>query len=456
MSTTMENLTIFRAYDVRGIYGSDITLETMTNIARAFGTFMKQKSMDRITVGGDIRASTGTLLHAFISGLTSTGVSCDVVTTSPLGITLFNSFSKNYAASAFITASHLPPEWNGVKFYWGVGIGFSPEENEEVKKIFIEKQFTTADVFELGKVRFVDPYYDFVEYLRSKFAFSEEFKIAIDCGNGATSVILPQLYKDLGFEVISIFDTPDPKFPNRPSEPNEESLKKLSEFVSQNQVTFAAGFDGDGDRCVFADEKGKVISADAFGIITARYLTKELDNNRVIINMECSLAMEKYLEDMNAEVKRIRVGHSFLSMEAKKMDAVMGVEASGHAIVPSVFLFDDALILPLVFAKAIENSEKQVSELVAEIKLPIKKRYDLPCSDETKFHKMKDVDALLRTEEGKIADVDGTSLTTPYGRILARVSNTSPKLRVTIESLSQEGYDKLEDKFLQKIKDLIK
>ncbi len=445
---------IFRAYDIRGIVDEDLTDESMEKIAKAFGTFIKSKGARAISVGGDIRGTTPRMMTAFMKGIASVGLDVQKIERSPLGVTLFNSFQNELDASAFITASHLPPEWNGIKFYWGKGIGFSPEENEEIKRLFFSEEFSTG---EEGTITEVDPYPKFVEYLRTKFdpEIGKKYTIAVDCGNGATSLVIPQLYEDLGFNVKSIFDTPDPTFPNRTSEPNEKSLAQLGEFVKENDVLFGAGFDGDGDRCVFTDENGRVISSDAFGIIASRYFMETGDNNRIVINMECSLAMEKQLKEMGAEVKRIRVGHSFLSLEAEKLDAVWCVEASGHAVAPMFFLFDDALILPLVLTLALDRFQKPFSELVDEIKMPLKKRFDIKCPDNIKFRVVEELANTLKTFEGEFSDLDGVALSTDKGRVLIRVSNTSPKVRVTVESMSESDFKEIENRFVPLVNEKI-
>ncbi|MCH8907811.1 MAG: hypothetical protein IH840_12040, partial [Candidatus Heimdallarchaeota archaeon] len=161
---------IFRAYDIRGIFGQDLNVETMLKIGQAFGTYLGRKGITKITIGGDIRASTQTLLHVLIAGVSSTGISGEIVKQSPLGLTLFHSFQKQYGASAFITASHLPPEWNGVKFYWGEGIGFSPEENAEIQSIFMGDEFAQVTAFKTGSFDFTDPFDNFVDYVNSKFS----------------------------------------------------------------------------------------------------------------------------------------------------------------------------------------------------------------------------------------------------------------------------------------------
>ncbi len=444
---------IFRAYDIRGIVGEDLTPDVMNRIGKAFATFVKGKGHNAVGVGGDIRGTTTELQKSLISGITSQGVDVHLVETSPLGLALFEAFEQKLGASAFVTASHLPPEWNGVKFYWGEGIGFSPDENEEIHSLFTRDEFTDSE--KLGKVTKVNTYEKYVKYLKSKFSFEKSFAIGVDCGNGATSVVMPELFENLGFGVFSIFDTPDPTFPNRTSEPNETSLKKFSEFLQNKQVDFGAGFDGDGDRCVFTDENGRVIPSDNAGLIIAEYLVKSTGNNKVIINEECSKIVEDQLKKIGADVTRIRVGHSFLSLEAKKLGAVWGIEASGHAVAPDIFLFDDALILPLLMAKALEFHGKPLSVLNDQIPSSVRKRFDLKCNDDRKFEVVKELTEQFKHEYENVSTLDGVSVSLPKGRVLVRVSNTSPKVRVTVEALNKEDFDKLVDEFLPKVEKLI-
>jgi phosphomannomutase / phosphoglucomutase len=440
---------IFRAYDIRGVFNEDLTEETMYKIGKAFATFIKRNGGKHISLGGDIRSSTPQLMTIFANGVQDVGLSIDKIEKSPLGITLFQSFKRGYKASAFITASHLPPEWNGIKFYWGEGIGFSPEENEKIKQIFDEEDFDIVEEF--TTISIVDPYQEYLDYLKTKFEFAvnSKYKIAIDCGNGATSLVVPMLFKDLGFEVVSIFDTPDSTFPNRPSEPTVESLQHLAKLVKEENAHFGAGFDGDGDRCVFSDEKGNIISSDAFGIIVARYFLETQDKKDIIINMECSKMMEDSLKEYGGKVHRIRVGHSFLSLDAKNYNAIWGVEASGHAVAPEVFLFDDALILPLLLTKAIDYFNKSISELVTEVKLPITKRFDIKCPDDVKFQLVDKITKELKENYDNVNDLDGVAVTKPEGRVLIRVSNTSPKIRLSIEAMDEKSFDQLKEEFFK-------
>ncbi len=444
---------IFRAYDIRGIYPTDLNSGIMQKIGSAFATFLKRKGIKAVAVGGDIRGTTVELKNALIFGIQKVGLKVHRVQTSPLGLALFEAFDHKLGASAFVTASHLPPEWNGVKFYWGEGVGFSPEENDEVHTLFSDEKFDFSE--NLGEIEDVDTYEKYLLYLKSKFHFSKRFNIAVDCGNGATAVVMPNLFQDLDLKVNSIFDVPDPTFPNRPSEPNEKTLHSLSEFVSKGEYDFGAGFDGDGDRCVFTDQNGKVIPSENAGLIIGKYLLNKSTGNSVIINEECSKMIEDEFLKLGAQTKRIRVGHSFLSLEAKDTKAIWGIEASGHAIAPEIFLFDDALILPLLMAKALEFFGKDLATLNESIPFVYKKRYDLKCPDDVKFRVVDEVKSTFERMDGEISVLDGVALNFPKGRVLVRVSNTSPKVRVTIESSEESEYLHLESTYLPIVEQII-
>ena len=446
---------IFRAYDIRGIVDSHLTGTTMNLIGKAFGTYLLSLKKAKIAVGGDIRTSTPKLTNAFINGVTSTGIVVEKIENGPLGITLFHSFHQKLGASAYVTASHLPPEWNGVKFYWGTGIGFSPAENMAVKEIFFSKKFKQAQ--RQGTIALATPFEAYITYVTSKFGsnIGDGYSIVLDCGNGATTMVIPELYEKFGFTVDTLYGVPDPNFPNRISEPTPDSLHELGKLIKTKTVAFGAGFDGDGDRCVFSDEKGVILSSDIFGLILAKYLIETTSNKKIIINVESSLATEKQLCDLGAKVKRIRVGHSFLSLEANSIKCVWAFEASGHAIFPEVFLFDDALILPLLLTQALSYFKKPLSLLAQQFNTSYIKRFDISCSDEIKFSVIKQIEDAVSKLEGEKSFLDGIALTQKSGRALIRVSNTSPKIRVTIEAIEQNGFNKLHDEFLNLVNSFI-
>ncbi len=447
---------IFRAYDIRGIFNKDLDTTIMNLIGRAYGTLIKKKGHDRITVGGDIRASTPVLIESFIAGVASTGVHVEYVLPSPLGVTLFHAWQQDHVASAFITASHLPPEWNGVKFYHGKGMGFSPDENKQVQNIFNNFKFETPDAFNIGNFVKVYPFDEYVDYLKKKFVFKKSHKIVVDCGNGAMSLVAPRVFKELGFDVVEVFCSPDPRFPNRPSEPEPKVLTELSKKVRESEAIMGVAFDGDGDRAVIVDEEGHVLTGDETGVIISKYLLEKEPGSSIVINVECSLVVEQELKKAGAKVKWIPVGHSYLSFEAEKENAIFGIEASGHMIAPKVFLFDDAIVIPLLMLQALDHFNEPLSKLRKQVPKIHKKRFDLEASDKTKFEVVKKISDYLEKEFGNVVTLDGAMVSTDDLRLLVRASNTSPLVRVTIETSSEEKFEEAMNKYLPKIKEFIK
>ncbi len=447
---------IFRAYDIRGIFNKDLDTTIMNLIGRAYGTLVANKGGNKITVGGDIRASTHILLESLLSGIASTGISVEYVEPSPLGVTLFHAWKQDHIASAFITASHLPPEWNGVKFYHGKGMGFSPDENNEVKSIFDSESFNNPDAFNVGTIEKTDPYDNYVAYLAKKFSELSNTSIAIDCGNGAMSLVANRVFQVIGLNTKVLFCEPDPKFPNRPSEPGPEVLGELSKLVTTSQYPLGVAFDGDGDRAVIVDDEGHVLSGDETGIIIAKYLLEKHPNSSIVINVETSLIVEQELKKAGANVKWIPVGHSYLSFEAEKENAIFGIEASGHMIAPKVFLFDDAIVIPLLMIEALDHFGTKLSILRKQIPSIYKERFDLPASDQTKFAIIEKLRDKFEKEFGQVVSLDGVMVSTEANRVLIRASNTSPLIRVTIEANSSEEFERAKTKYLPLVEQIIK
>ncbi|MHA1828862.1 MAG: hypothetical protein ACTSX6_09490, partial [Candidatus Heimdallarchaeaceae archaeon] len=335
---------IFRAYDIRGIYNRDLTAPVMYSIGLAVGTYVSNTLKGReILVGNDIRFSSIPLAYSFISGVLSTGINVTYVGTTAFGQTLFAGWTLKKDTIAFITASHLPPEWNGIKFYHNDGTGYSEEELMKIKDIVLNKNFELVSWQQIGKSETYAPQNSYKEFFINRASFDKKLRVALDCGGGSTALSAPEIFKAVGLEVVEIFCEPDPTFSGRPSDPKPKNLTKLIEALKSTACDFGVAFDGDGDRAVIADDKGNILSADETGIIIGKYGLKR-KKGIVIVNVECSKAVKEQLEPDGFQIKQIPVGHTFLTIEAKKVNAPLGIESSGHIIIPEFFLFDDALV----------------------------------------------------------------------------------------------------------------
>ncbi|MDI6886698.1 MAG: phosphomannomutase/phosphoglucomutase [archaeon] len=445
---------IFRAYDIRGIFNVDLYPETILKIGSALGTYAKELDEESVVVGNDIRTSSPLLAHALISGLLASGVHVTSVGTTSFGICAFSGWRLKKDITAYVTASHLPPEWNGVKLYTGEGIGFSAEENEEIRDRVLEGKESAVLWNEVGTYQEVDLREKYIEYIAGRFEFERDGfkgKIVLDCGNGSMGLVALEIMNRIKLKTDALFLNPDPSFPNRPSEPTEESLGVLKEEVQRKQADFGVAFDGDGDRVALVDDKGRMLSAEQCGVIIARDLLEERKGT-VLANVECSMLIERELEKLGGKIERIPVGHTFLTKEASKRNAVLGIESSGHYVIPSIFPFDDAMIIPLKMAEILVKTGKKLSELVDKLPMYPKERKNLQCDDKVKFEVMRVLAERLADEYGtdRVNTMDGIRIDLKEeGWVLIRASNTSPYIRVTVEGATEEIKEKLMKKFVE-------
>ncbi len=448
---------IFRAYDIRGIYNDDLYPETMLKIGLGLGTYAKERSETSVVVGNDIRTTSPLLANALISGLLSSGVDVTNVGTTSFGVSAFSGWLLKKDIIAYVTASHLPPEWNGVKFYSGAGIGFSAAENVKIRDIVLYEKEVMVSWPDAGNYHDVDLRDEYIEWLAERFKFEvDERRIVLDCGNGSMGLVALDVMKRVKLKTDALFPNPDPSFPNRPSEPTE--LGALKAAVLRNGADFGAAFDGDGDRVVIVDDLGRMLSADQCGTIIAKDLLVD-HRGPVLANVECSMLIERVLEPLGAKIERIPVGHTFLTLEAKRRNAVLGIESSGHFVIPSFFLFDDAMIIPLKLAEILVKTGRKVSELVDELPQFPKARENLECDDKLKFEVIRILADRLADEYGadRVNTMDGLRIDlNEDGWVLIRASNTSPLIRVTVEGATDAIMGKLMRKFVGIVEDAIK
>lgn len=433
---------IFRAYDIRGIYGEDLTQEIMLEIGKGLGTFMHGKGMKRCLVGADIRITSPTLYHALIAGISSCGIDTTSVGVASFGVALFAGWKKKYDVIAYITASHLTAEWNGLKLYYEEGQGFPEEDIEAIRDIVMSGEYHTPGWREAGTADVLQHTQEYVDYLGNVFSMKRPLKAVVDCGNGSNSLTASDVFPATGIEATYIFNEPDGTFPNRQSEPTPEALTVLVEEVTAKGADFGVAFDGDGDRGVIVDDRGRVLSADQVGIILGLDML-EKKKGLILANVESSMAVEKVLIPEGADVMRIKVGHTFLTLEAKEHGAMLGIERSGHMIIPEVFLFDDAMIIPLRLAQYLSEQDKKLSDIVDTIPDYPKRSTNFDCPDLVKFSVIKELQEKFSREYGRVNTLDGVRVDLDNGWGLIRASNTSPVVRVTVEADTHDDLDQL-------------
>ncbi|MBI2233376.1 MAG: phosphomannomutase/phosphoglucomutase [Candidatus Aenigmarchaeota archaeon] len=439
---------IFRSYDIRGIYGKDLDEEIMRRIGNAFGQTTKTET---VVVARDMRLSSKSLRDAFIAGLTSSGKDVVDVGLLPLGVGMFHAW-QHKMEFAYITASHLPKEWNGVKFFHANGIGYLEHENYEIRDVFNKGEVShmKGAAAEGNPQEIIS---DYISYVTSKIRLKGKIKAVLDCGNGMASLAAPELFRKAGAEAEVIYGDLDGSFPNRNPEPAEDELTELRKKAGEADLGIA--YDGDGDRMLLVDEKGRKITPEQTAYLLLTYaLNKE--NGPVVANVECTMVVDKIAAKLGKKLIRFPVGHPYLVDCARKNKACFGMEFTGHYVVPSIFPFDDSLAISLLATQALTESKKSLSEIADEIKMLPFKRINFECGDAEKFKVIDNLKTKLSQQYNNVNTMDGVRIDFPYGWILIRASNTGPTIRLTMEADSDERLRSMEKEFSHILKEEIK
>jgi len=447
--------TIFRAYDIRGVYGETITEAVARVLGRAFAEYMGPSSS--IVVGRDVRLSSPSLEQAFTEGLLEGG--CDVIKVGlqPTPFVYYGIIEYNAKGGVVVSASHNPPNWNGFKLCRERGLLIAEGMGlEEIKRLALQEKFERRSP---GRtVVRSDLAEKFTALILSKVKINDKIKVALDPGNGSCSSVASDIFRRAGIEVVSINDRPDGSFPNRAPEPTEENVKPLAELVRRENCDFGLAFDGDGDRAFFLDENGNPLSSDIVLAVFARSYLSQF-KGKVLIDVACSMALEKIVAEMGGTLVVSRVGHSYMLHKMIQESCLIGGEISGHMYFSEIHGLDDAIFAGLKMAELIAK-EGELSSLVKQIPhYPATPVITYPCPDNKKFLV---VSRLKREFEGEGYDVlaiDGVKIRTERGWALVRASNTLPQIKLRFEALTepdlQELRQKVEGKLYQVMKECI-
>jgi phosphoglucosamine mutase len=376
--------------------------------------------------------------HAFISGILAAGAEsydADVIPTPTLAFA-----TRNFKAGAMITASHNPPEYNGIKLFNPDGSSFEPAQQEQIEKSIFNNSVITAPWHEIRKNHaYCDPIEQHIQRIKQDFTTGLKIKVVLDCGCGAGSVVTPRLLTELGCEVISLNCYPTGFFP-RHGEPTEPNLSDLAIATKELAADLGIAHDGDADRMMAVDDKGRFIPGDKLMGILARSLKAK----RIITTVDASMT----IEEMGFSVKRSRVGDSHVSTALKK-DGDFGGEPSGCWIFPSVSLCPDGIYAAAYLASV--ASQQKLSELMDDMPSYHILRGNLECTGIV----MTDLKSRLAILEPKsISNTDGIRLTFEDGWMLVRPSGTEPKLRLSVETTNKAKTLQLYDKGVKIIKEL--
>ncbi|MCS4542421.1 MAG: phosphoglucosamine mutase, partial [Euryarchaeota archaeon] len=333
-------MSLFGTFGTRGIVGKTLTPELAYKIGAAFGTFLGGNKT--VVIGRDVRLSGEMLESAVVSGLVSTGCNIISIGIAPTPCVQFATKYLEADGGTVITASHNPPEYNGIKLLGKYGIGISKEEAEPIEKILFEGKFNYVPWNKVGKItnlNFLDTYNNTILDLVDRGPVKNtKLKVIVDPGNGTTCLTTPFLLQKLGCQIITLNSQLDGTFPGRDSEPTPENLKDLSKAVIATGSDLGIAHDGDGDRCVVVDENGNILSGDRTLAILAFYLLKAKPGEPVITTVATSQVIDDIAKMFGSKIVKTKVGDVYVSKALKEMNAYVGGEENGGVIYPE-FVF---------------------------------------------------------------------------------------------------------------------
>ena len=446
---------IFRAYDLRGEAGTQITPEGFKIIAREFGEILKEKyekESPAVAVGRDSRTHSPDLHQAVIEGLMEAGCSVKDVGEVPSPVLYFAHCHFELDGSIQITASHNRKEDNGMKLQTRGAHSFCGDAIQE-----LYKRITTSDPgpgpnTAQGLDEEVDAITPYIEKVTSMFSEIEtrnsSLKVVIDTGNGVAGPVYTRVLKELGCEVTELYTEPDGTFPNHPADPSKwETLQDLQTKVLEVGADIGFGFDGDGDRLGLVDEKGDVRTADEILLLLAKdHLTRKVGSH-VVFTVSCSGALETEIPTWGGTPVMTIVGHAFVEDAMAECGSILGGEQSGHFFCfENYFHYDDALVAALWLLKILAASDKTISELCSEFPEVHQAPEMRPhCPDDRKVAVVESVTEHFHADY-PVNDSDGVRIDFGEGAWAGiRKANTSPCLSICIEARSPEKLEEVKE-----------
>ncbi|MDR1379509.1 MAG: phosphomannomutase/phosphoglucomutase [Synergistaceae bacterium] len=432
---------IFREYDIRGIADGteiDLTNEVVLTIGKSFGTWLAERNVKKIALGGDVRLSTGRIREAVARGVMSTGidvVDIGIVTTPMLYWSLYH---FDLEGAVMVTGSHNPANMNGLKLAFGKSTLWG-NDVQEIRRIAEKGNFVTggkAGVVERQGI--VDAY---LAMLLSKIELGpRKPKVVCDSGNGTAGETICRFLSGLGCEYVSLFGTPDGRFPNHHPDPQKrENLTALIAKVRETKADVGFAFDGDADRLGVVDERGEVIFGDRLMAFYWADILKKHPGAEAIVEPKCSMALSEEIERLGGNVVFWKSGHSVIKAKMREIDALFAGELSGHMFFADEYYgFDDSFYAAGRLLRILSNSNKSLSCLMAPVPLyPATEEARIACPDAEKFAVIDRIrDKALQKYEGLA--LDGVRIFYPGGWGLIRASNTQPVLTTRCEGKDQK------------------
>lgn len=437
----MENIHkgIFRKYDIRGVYGREVTESFAELLGKTFGSFLIKNGESEIIVGMDNRKSSPSIKESLVKGLISTGMNVIDIGIVVTPIFYYATYLYKIKGGIMVTASHNPAEYNGFKIQFGEGTVYG-DELLKLREKMIKGDFIKGH--RCGYILERSPVEEYIKNIEEKVKLGpKKLKVVVDCGNGTASLFAPEILKKLGCDVIPIYCTSDSDFPNHFPDPTvEDNLKDLIKKVRTEKADLGVAYDGDGDRIGVVDEKGKIIWGDMLMILFWREILPKYPNIDVIVEVKCSNALVEEIKKLGGKPFFYKTGHSLIKAKMQEINAPFTGEMSGHMFFKDEYYgFDDALYASARLLRILSNTDKSLGELFYDVpKYFSTPEIRIPCKDEEKFERVKRAKEYFKKRNMDIIVIDGVRVNFQNGWGLIRASNTGEQLILRCESKNKD------------------
>ena len=443
---------LFGTNGVRGVFSEDFTLEFVNDLVMSLAAYFKQ---GKILVGYDGRHSSPIVAKVVSSALNYSGLDCYMAGLVPTPCLEYATKKLGYDGGLMITASHNPPQYNGIKPVASDGVEISREDERKIEQIFDEKNWIKASTFgkSFEETNVISTYIDgIISLIDIDSINAKKFKVCLDLGNGAQAVTAKKLCENLSCNVHTINEEIDGDFPGRGSEPTPQNLDELSKLVVDTNSNFGIAFDGDGDRSIFCDETGKILTGDSSALLLCDYLLQQYPNSQVVTCLNSGNIIENIVEKTNSNVVRTKVGSVEVSRRMVNDDALVGYEENGG------FMFgnhnhvrDGAMTLALML-DLLSKSQLDLSQNIKNLPPSFTTKTKIECS----LEKSKIVISELLKEFPDSNTSDGIKIQVDKDNwVMIRPSGTEPIIRIYGESNSQQNLDSLISNFVEKTKSIL-
>ena len=443
----------FGTNGIRGVFDEDFTLEFIHEMTLSVGTYFEKGP---ILIGYDGRESSPLICKIITSSLNSIGIDCNIAGLVPTPCLEYAVKSLGYSGGIMITASHNPPQYNGIKPAGKDGVEISREDELLIENIYSKKNWLPRPEkwgITNEETKAIETYLNgILTHIDSNLIESKPFKVVLDLGNGAQAATAPNFCKKLNCEVILVNETVDGQFPGRGSEPTPQNLSVLSKTVVENKADFGIAFDGDGDRSIFCDELGNILTGDRSALILIKHILTKNPNSLVVTCLNSGTNTETLTEKYNSQVLRTKVGSVEVSRKMLSTNALIGFEENGGFMFGKHNQVRDGCMSLALMLDLLAIADNTLSDQISKLPQSFTTKDKIQCSSQD----AKQIISSLKTEFPESDLSDGIKIIIDSKNwVMIRPSGTEPIVRIYAESESQEKLEALMIKFLEKVNSII-